>query len=84
MASADYCNQIRTYWDARKEPNVHLFHYTDLWNDRESEMRRVAAALRVTIAEERWSGFVEAAGLDAMRSRADDTVPESGRDVALA
>ena len=45
---ADYCNQIRTYWDARKEPNVHLFHYTDLWNDRESEMRRVAAALRVT------------------------------------
>ena len=74
---ADYCNQIRTYWDARKEPNVHLFHYTNLWNDRESEMRRVAAALRVTIAEERWPGFVEAAGLDAMRSRADDTVPDN-------
>jgi aryl sulfotransferase len=74
---ADYCNQVRTYWDARGDLNVHLFHYTDLWNDRESEMRRVAAALGVTVAEERWPTFVEAAGLDSMRSRADDTVPET-------
>ena len=74
---ADYCNQVRTYWDARGDLNVHLFHYTDLWNDRESEMRWVAAALGVTVAEERWPAFVEAAGLDSMRSRADDTVPET-------
>lgn len=73
---ADYCNQIATYWDARAEPNVHLVHYTDLWNDRDSEMRLVAAALGVTVDEERWPAFVEAAGLDSMRSRADDTVPE--------
>lgn len=73
---ADYCNQIRTYWDARGEPNVHLFHYSDLWNDRESEMRRVAAALGVTVAEERWPGFVEAAGLDSMRSRAAEAAPD--------
>jgi aryl sulfotransferase len=73
---ADYCNQVRTYWAARGDLNVHLFHYTDLWNDRESEMRRVAAALGVTVAEERWPAFVEAAGLDSMRSRADATVPE--------
>jgi hypothetical protein len=56
---------------------VHLFHYTDLWNDRESEMRRVAAALGVRVSEERWPAFVEAAGLDSMRSRAGDSVPES-------
>jgi aryl sulfotransferase len=72
---ADYCNQIKTYWEARGERNVHLFHYTDLWNDRESVMRRVATVLGVTIAEERWSAFVEAAGLDSMRSRVDDTAP---------
>jgi hypothetical protein len=74
---ADYCNQVRTYWDARGDLNVHLFHYTDLWNVRENEMRRVAAALGVTVAEERWPAFVEAAGFDWMRSRADDTVPET-------
>jgi aryl sulfotransferase len=73
---ADYCNQINTYWDARAEPNVHLFHYGDLWNDRESEMRRVAVALGVTVDKERWPAFVEAAGLDSMRSRADETAPD--------
>jgi aryl sulfotransferase len=74
---ADYCNQVRTYWDARGEPNVHLFHYSDLWDDWEGEMRRVAAVLGVTVTEERRPAFVEAAGLDSMRSRAAETVPNS-------
>lgn len=74
---ADYCEQIRTYWDAREAPNVHLFHYADLWADRDGEMRRVAAVLGVPIDEDRWPAFVEAAGLESMRSRADDTAPEA-------
>ena len=74
---ADYCEQIRTYWDAREAPNVHLFHYADLWADRDGEMRRVAAVLGVPIDEERWPAFVDAAGLDSMRSRADNTAPEA-------
>jgi aryl sulfotransferase len=73
----DYCRQIRTYWEARDEPNVHLFHYADLWADLDAEMRRVAAVLDVPIDEERWPGFVEAAGLTSMRSRAADTAPEA-------
>ena len=73
----DYCQQIRTYWDAREAANVHLFHYADLWDDRDGEMRRVAAALGVPIDEERWPGFVEAAGLRSMRSRAADTAPDA-------
>ena len=52
----DYCQQIRTYWDAREAPNVHLFHYADLWADRDGEMRRVAAALRVPIDEDAVAG----------------------------
>ena len=44
---ADYCEQTRTYWDAREAPNVHLFHYADLSPDRDGEMRRVATALDV-------------------------------------
>ncbi len=74
---ADYCQQIGTYWDARYAPNVHLFHYTDMWNDLDGEMRRVAAALALSIDEERWPGFVEAAGLTSMRSRAADTAPDA-------
>ena len=74
---ADYCNQTLTYWEARGEPDVALFHYGDLWNDLDNEMRRVAAVLGVEVVEERWPAFVEAAGLAAMRSRADHTAPNA-------
>ncbi len=73
---ADYCNQVLTYWKARQKPNVHLFHYADLWADRDREMRRIAAALDVDVDEERWPSFVEAAGIESMRARAGDTAPE--------
>jgi hypothetical protein len=73
----DFANQVRTYWDARTASNVYLFHYADLWADLDGEMRRVAGALGVEVDEERWPAFVEAATLDAMRSRAALTAPEA-------
>jgi aryl sulfotransferase len=73
----DYCQQVSTYWDARHAPNVHLFHYGDMWADLDGEMRRVAAALGVAIDEDRWPDFVAAATLDSMRSRAAVTAPEA-------
>jgi len=78
---ADYCQQILTYWDARQSPNVHLFHYADLWASLDAEMRRVAAALGVPIDEERWPAFVDAARLDSMRSRARVTAPEADHEI---
>ena len=38
---ADFCDQACTYWACRHEPNVHVFHYQDLWDDLDGEMRRV-------------------------------------------
>src|SRR5687767_6710941 len=73
----DYCQQVRTYWDARAEPNVHLFHYADMWNDLESEMRRVAAALDVAVDEASWPDYVKAATLDSMRGRATKAAPDA-------
>ena len=73
---ADYSNQVLTYWNARSEHNVRLFHYADLWADRDREMRKVAAALEVDVDEARWSSFVEAAGIESMRVHAADTAPE--------
>ncbi|MEO8328417.1 MAG: sulfotransferase domain-containing protein [Candidatus Nanopelagicales bacterium] len=77
----DYCQQIRTYWEAREKPNVHLFHYADMWSDLDREMRRVAAELDVAIDEARWPSFVEAAGLESMRSRAARTAPDAHLDL---
>ncbi len=78
---ADYANQIGTYWDARHASNVQLFHYGDMWMDLDEEMRRVAAALEVSVDEERWPAFVEAATLRSMRSRASLTAPEADMGV---
>ena len=80
----DYCQQVRTYWDAREAANVHLFHYADMWADLDGEMRRVAAALGVPVDETRWPAFVEAAGLDSMRSRAAHTTPEAHAGIWVA
>jgi hypothetical protein len=77
----DYCRHIRTYWDARDQPNVHLFHYADMWADLDGEMRRVAAALGVPIDRNRWPEFVEAAGFASMRSRAAATAPDAHMDL---
>jgi hypothetical protein len=74
---ADYANQVRTYWDARDAPNVHLFHYRDMWADLDGEMRDVAATLEVVIEEARWPAFVEAATLGSMRSRASLSAPDA-------
>ncbi|MEO6351353.1 MAG: sulfotransferase domain-containing protein [Candidatus Limnocylindrales bacterium] len=73
----DYCGQARTYWDARAEPNVHLFHYADMWHDLDGQIRRVAAALGVEVDEERWPEFVDAATLKSMRARASDAAPDA-------
>ncbi len=78
---ADYCQQVRTYWEARDQPNVHLFHYADLWADRDAQMRRVAACLGIAVDEARWPTFVAAASLESMRADADRTAPEADRDL---
>lgn len=73
----DFCEQVSSYWALRRLPNVHLFHYQDLWDDLDGEMRRVAEVLGVTIDEQGWFSFVDAATLDSMRSRSDDTAPDA-------
>ena len=75
---ADFCQQVQTYWDARKDPNLHLFHYSDLWNDLDGEMRRVADILNIDVTcDELFSLWVDAMTLDSMKSRSDQTVPEA-------
>jgi len=73
----DYCQQIRTYWDVRSRPNVHLFHYADMWSDLDGQMRRIAAILGVAVDESRWPQFVEAATLESMRARSAKSAPDA-------
>lgn len=73
----DFCSHVRTYWDARHYTNVHLFHYSDLWNDLESQMRRIAGVLGVEIDEDKFSHWVQALTLESMRRRSHQIAPEA-------
>jgi hypothetical protein len=75
---ADIAHQLAVAWERRHQPNVHLIHYDDLWNDLDGEMRRIAAALGVEVTGLPWADLVDAATLDSMRARASDRAPEGG------
>ncbi|UQU64962.1 sulfotransferase domain-containing protein [Couchioplanes caeruleus] len=63
-------------WRRRHDPNVVLLHYTDLTNNLEGEMRRLADRLAIDVPEERWPTLVEAATFAQMRARADRLAPD--------
>jgi hypothetical protein len=62
-------------WRRHSEP-VHLFHYADLENDLDGQMRRLAGCLGIPVPERGWSTLVDAARFAAMRSRADSLAPD--------
>ena len=69
-------HHLSTFWAVRDQPNVVLVHYEDLQRDLEGEMRRIARRLDIEIDEQRLPELVAAAGLDAMRDRADEIAPD--------
>lgn len=75
---AGFWHMERSFWEARHEPNVLLVHFNDLKADREGEMRRIADFLDITIPEEDWPAIIEAAGFDAMKSKAEALLPTAG------
>lgn len=64
----------RTFWARRDEPNVHLFHYSDLRADLAGQMARLAAALDV---EPPTHELTDAARFESMKARASELVPNS-------
>jgi len=63
------------YWTERKRPNVLLVHYADLAADLATEMRRIAAFLRISIEDNLWPSLVQAAGFETMRTAGDELMP---------
>jgi aryl sulfotransferase len=61
----------RSWWAARRQPNVLLVHYNDLKADLAGEMRRLARFLDIEIAAHAWPELVAAARFEAMRRDGD-------------
>lgn len=60
--------------------DVHIVrvHYADLMDDREREMRRLAADLGIDVADDEWPDLVAAADFATMKARAAQLVPDAG------
>lgn len=53
-------HHLSTFFAVRSEPNVILLHYSDLKEDLEGQMRRLAARLGIEVPAERWPELVRA------------------------
>ena len=67
---------LGTFWARRDEPNVALFHYSDLQADLDGEMRRLATVLGIDVPDDMWPDLVRAATFDRMSARADQLAPQ--------
>jgi aryl sulfotransferase len=69
--------QFQQSWDRRDEPNVALFHYSDLSTDLIGQMRRLADVLEIKVTDHRLGTLAEEATFDRMKARASDLAPNS-------
>ena len=69
---------LKTYWDYRDVPNVHLFHYADMKSDLKSNISRMAAELDIQMSDALLNDMTEAASFESMKAKATQFAPLSG------
>jgi aryl sulfotransferase len=72
-----HMHHAQTWWDFRHVPNILLVHYTDLLENPESEIRRIAAHLDITIDENMLPGILERISFSAMKGNFTSIMPEA-------
>ncbi len=73
-----YWENVRSWWQARKTPNILLVHFNDLKADLEAEMRRIADFLECEIQEDQWPFLLEHCSFDYMKTHAANVAPLGG------
>jgi aryl sulfotransferase len=73
-----FWENLRTWWEIRDLPNVHLVHFADMKRDMPGQMRGVADFLDIEIDESRWDTIVEYCSFDWMKANATKSVPLGG------
>jgi hypothetical protein len=76
ISLAGVVRHLQTGWDRRHLPNVGLFHYADYQRDLVGQMVRLAGICGFEQDRDRLAELAPAAGIDAMRARADELAPD--------
>lgn len=72
---------LKTYWDYRDVPNIHLMHYYDMKQDLRGHIARVAGIMNVELSDAQLDEMTEAATFESMQAKGDQYAP--GADVGL-
>ena len=73
-----FWENITSWWDARRLPNVRLVHFANLKKDMEGEIRAIADFLEVDVPEGNWPRIFEHCSFEWMRAHADQVSPLGG------
>lgn len=73
-----FWENIRTWWQIRDLPNVHMVHFANLKKDMPGEIRKIAAFLDIPVDDSDWDGILEHCSFDYMKKNATATVPLGG------
>lgn len=69
---------ILSWWDIRKLPNIKLIHFNDMKADLARSIRAIAAFLEIPIDEAKFPKIVEHCTFDYMKAHADMVAPRGG------
>jgi aryl sulfotransferase len=70
---------VQSWWHFRDLPNIQLVHYSDMLEDTEGEIRRIAAFLEIDVPESAWPGIVKAVSFSEMKRQGERYAPGGGQ-----
>ena len=71
-------DNVRTWWEARRLPNVKLVHFAALKTDLKGEMQAIADFLGCDIPKDRWPDVLKHCSFDYMKANAENVAPLGG------
>jgi aryl sulfotransferase len=81
MTLAFTVGHLLSFWEARDQPNVALFHYADLLADLPGQLQRLAGVLGYDLDSQRAGELSADASFEAMKAHAEQVVPNA--DIGL-
>src|SRR5690606_36118452 len=74
-----FWDHVASWWAIQRLPNVLFLHFADLKRDLPSQMRRVAAFLDISLAEEAFAAAVRHCSFEHMKAHAERYAPLGGK-----
>ncbi len=73
-----FWENIKSWWNIRHLPNVHLIHFANLKKDMPGEIKKVADFLNIEIDPSKWDDIVEHCSFNYMKKNSVKSVPLGG------